>query len=176
MKKLISRELMLTYEKIKNTIGKDPYVRVEEIYKSGTRYYVDLICSKYDKAIGLSCLMKNKIKVKEEYILVRVFFKDKETVVRCKGDYNKINHIRLALMLIQLALKSNPYFCNVKMLSKDEDQSVGNLIVEIKPSVVKVDKSDYDYNNITAKNAFEDILKPCIFKHVNIIYTDKVID
>lgn len=179
MKKLIPKELSFIYEKIRKTIGTDPYIRIDRLHKENQNWYIDLICDKYDQAVGLSCIIRNRFKINNEYVIIRVFFKDKETVVKCEGDSNRINHSRLALMLLQLALKSNPYFYKARILTDKEHESFKKIVVEFRPSVIQIcnedDKDFYGDSNIVATDIFEQILKDSMFKSVRFIYTNKSI-
>lgn len=179
MKKLIPKDLSFIYEKIRKTIGTDPYIRVDTLHKENKNWYVDLICDKYDRAVGLSCIIRKRFEIYNEYVIIRVFFKNKETVVKCEGDYNRINNSRLALILIQLALGSNPYFCKASILTDKEDEPFKKIVVEFRPSVIQIrnenNKDFYGNSNIIARDIFQQILKDSMFKSVRFIYTNKSI-
>lgn len=179
MKKLVPKELLFLYEKIKKVIGIDPYISVERLHRKNETWYIDLICDKYDKAVGLCCIIKDKFKICNSYGVIRIFFKNKETVVKCEGDSNRINHSRLALMLIQLGLKSNPYFYRARLITDKEYGWFEKIIVEFKPAVVQIyngDNKDFYGNiNIVAKDIFEEILKDTVLKDTEVIYTNKSI-
>ena len=170
---LVEPHLVL-YEKIKKSIGSDPHILVERLQEKLDGLYIDLICEKYDQAVGLRCLLKTSYHIEDKKIKIRIFFKDKDIEIKCGGDADRINHKRLALMLIKLALTSNPYFYGARLA---KDNSLGDIDVEFKPAVVQVYNNNKEdiYGNMyfIASDIFGEILKITVFDNIKILYTTR---
>lgn len=165
---------LVFYDKIKKSIGSDPFIVVERLQEELEGFYINLICEKYDQAIGIRCLLRKEYKIEDKNIRIKVFFKDKDRELTCEGDADTINHKRLALMFIKLALDSNPYFSRTRII---KESALGDIAVEFKPSVIQVynnNKRDL-YGNISfiARDLFADILNTTLFDNVKILYTTK---
>jgi len=146
------------YRKILETIGKDPFVYVKEMYQEGENYYIDILVMGCSKARALAAILKPIYNMGNLNVYVRVFciFGEKIDGELCV-DADPVN---VVIKTVKTALKSNKYYKGVidtrSKLPPPVAKIIGQVVLVIKKEVVQFwndDLSDF-YGNFNAVAAF----------------------
>lgn len=160
------------YEKVRATLGGDPYVRIPEMIEDGKHYIINIITVKGKQAYALKELLKTRYEFGN--IIVDIVISSQE-----QSDVHEVEQNPKGLKkLVDWALGSNFYYVLSLIIDRSNPYippMYGDVALVFRKKIVRYYVDDmydaYGVTNEIAAEAFREILKESFFGDLSLSFS-----